>query len=199
MYSSISIGCYNAILAQLILLLALEEELIMDKPTFEIHVDELGKYRYRVRAPNNQIVTFGEGCNTVNDCIDGIMDVKETIDEYHDSEITDFTKGETILVLDKPKNRTQPGTAITFSGRLYGHATGEGIEEAKISIIESDGALLKETTIAQGYTNNLGGFFIDWTIQKMDWWDNSIEIYAKFEGAGNLKSSSSKKTKIILT
>jgi hypothetical protein len=127
------------------------------------------------------------------------MDVKDTINEYCDSEIIDFTKGETTLVLDKPKNRLKNGTTITFSGRLFGHATGEGIKEAKISIIESDGRILKETPIAQGYTNNLGGFFIDWTIKKMDWWDSSIEIYAKFEGVGKLKPSSSNKTKIILS
>ena len=106
----------------------------MDRPTFEIHQDETGKYRYRVRASNNKIITIGEGCDTRNDCMNGIIDVKETIEKYHDSKIKDFTKGETILILDKPKNSVTIGSTITFSGRLFGDLSGEGIEKAKISI-----------------------------------------------------------------
>jgi len=77
----------------------------MNKPSFEIHTDELGKFRFRVRAINNKIITIGEGCNTRDDCINGIMDVKETIEEYHDFTIKDFTIGETILILDKPQKK----------------------------------------------------------------------------------------------
>lgn len=152
-----------------------------------------------MRAPSNEIISFGEGCKTLNDCVEGIMDVKETIEQYNDSEITDFTKGETILILDKPRNRLKIGTTITFSGRLFGHANGEGICKAKITIFESDGLLFNETPIANGYTNGLGGFFIDWKVKKMDWWDNSIELYAKFQGETELKQSSSKKTKVTLS
>ena len=171
----------------------------MDNPAFEIHIDEIGKYRCRVRSPNNRIIAFGEGCNTLNDCMDGIIDVKQTIEEYHDSEITDFTKGETILVLDKPKIGIKIGSTITFSGRLFGHVNGEGIERAKISIFESDKAILKETPIAHGYTNKLGGFYIDWAAKKMDWREGIIEVYAKFEGKKTLNASSSKKTKLVLS
>jgi uncharacterized protein YegP (UPF0339 family) len=171
----------------------------MDKPTFEIHIDELGKYRFRVRATNNRIVTFGEGCNTLNDCMNGIMDVKEIIEEYHESTIIDFTKGETTLILEKPKNSIEIGSTITFSGRLFGHTTGEGIKDAKISIFETDGTILKETPIAHGYTNSLGGFYIDWVVKKMDWWDHTIEVMAKFEGEQTAKPSSSKKIKLMLS
>ena len=171
----------------------------MDKPTFEIHQDELGKYRYRVRASDNKIITIGEGCDTRNDCMNGIIDVKETIEKYHDSEIKDFTKGETILILDKPKNSVAIGSTITFSGRLFGDLSGGGIEKAKISIYESDGAVLKETPIASGYSNILGGFRIDWIVKKMDWWDSSIEVFAKFEGELTLKPSSSQKQKFQIS
>ena len=62
----------------------------MAKPSFEIHKDELGKFRFRIRADNNKIVSIGEGCNTRDNCIDGIMDVKETVKEYHNFQIRDF-------------------------------------------------------------------------------------------------------------
>lgn len=171
----------------------------MTKSSFEIHKDELGKFRFRVRAPNNKIVSIGEGCNTRNSCIHGIMDIKETIKEYHDSDIRDFTIGETILILDKPKKNVKKGTIISLKGRLLGNVTGKGIDNAKISIYESDGVLLKETPIAVCNTNSLGDFKIDWVSKKMDWWDNSIEIYAKFEGAGSLKPSSSEKQTVAIS
>jgi uncharacterized protein YegP (UPF0339 family) len=177
----------------------LSEELKLNKPTFEIHQDELGKYRYRIRASNNKIITIGEGCNTRNECMNGIMDVKERIKKYHDSEIKDFTKGETILLLNKLNDNIRIGSRITFSGRLFGDVSGEGIERARISIYESDGAILKESPIASGYTSILGSFNIDWVVKKMDWWDNSIELYAKFQGEVTLKPSSSKKQKILIS
>jgi len=170
----------------------------MNKPIFEIHTDELGKFRFRVRSINNKIITIGEGCNTRDACINGIMDVKKSIEEYHDSKIKDFTIGETFLILDEPQKNVKKGSTITFYGRLFGNANGEGIDNAKISIFESDGTFLKEAPIATGDTNSLGDFKIEWLAKKMDWWDNSIEVYAKFEGAVTLKSSSSEKQTVFI-
>lgn len=171
----------------------------MAKPSFEIHRDELGKFRFRIRADNNKIVSIGDGCNTRDNCLDGIIDVKETVKEYHDYQIRDFTVGETILILDQPKKKVKKGSIITFNGRLYGNVTGKGIDNAKISIFESDGGLIKETPIAVCKTNILGDFSIDWIAKKMDWWDNSIEVYAKFDGVGSLKPSSSEKQTVIIS
>jgi uncharacterized protein YegP (UPF0339 family) len=171
----------------------------LTKPSFEIHKDELGKFRFRVRSNDNKIVTIGEGCNTRDCCINGIMEVKETIKEYHDSKIRDFTIGETILILNKPKKKVRKGSIITFNGKLIGNVTGNGIDNARIRIYESDGAILKEKPIVECNTNILGDFSIDWIAKKMDWWDNSIEIYAKFEGVGSKKPSFSEKQTILLS
>ena len=171
----------------------------MAKSCFEIHKDELGKFRFRVRAPNNRIISIGEGCNTRKSCLRGIMDVKETVKEYQDSAIRDFTIGETILILHKPKTNVKKGSPISLKGRLVGNVTGKGIDNAKICIYESDGALLKETPIAVCVTNVLGDFKIDWVAKKMDWWDSSIEIYAKYEGAGSLKPSFSEKQTVVIS
>ena len=165
----------------------------MYKPTFEIYLDELGKYRFRVRASNNKIITIGDGCNTRDSCINGIIDVKDSTEEYHDSKIKDFTSGETSLFLNRSKHSIKLGSTITFSGRLFGNVTGEGLDNAKIRIYENDGTLLKETPLASGKTSILGGFNIDWIVKKMDWWDDSIEVLARFDGEDNLKGSYSKK------
>ena len=79
----------------------------MNKPTFEIHKDALGKFRFRLRAINNKIVAFGEGCNTKAGCINGINDVKETVKEYREAEIRDLTIGETTLILDESPSRVK--------------------------------------------------------------------------------------------
>jgi uncharacterized protein YegP (UPF0339 family) len=171
----------------------------MNKSIFEIHEDTLGKFRFRVRAPNNKIVAIGEGCKTKQGCIHGIEDVKETITEYHDAEIKDFTIGETTLILDKLQFEVKKGSIITFSGRLFGNATGDGVVKAPISIYESDGSFLKKTHLVSGNTNGVGDFKMQWVTKKMDWWDNSIEIYAKFEGTSTLKASHSDKQTILIS
>jgi uncharacterized protein YegP (UPF0339 family) len=171
----------------------------MKKSTFEVHIDQLGKFRFRVRNANNKIISIGDGCNTRTACINEIADVKKSSKEYSYYEIKDFTNGETTLILNKPKNKVKKGSTITFSGRLYGNANGEGLENAKITIYETDGALLKEIPLASGYTTILGKFNIDWTAKKMDWWDNSIEIYAKFEGENTLKTSASQKQIVFIS
>lgn len=171
----------------------------MNKPTFEIHKDALGKFRFRLRATNNKIVAIGEGCETKGGCINGIKDVKEIVKEYHDAEIKDFTTGETTLILDEPQCSVKKGSTVAFSGSLFGNASGDGVVKAIIGIYESDGALLKDTHLASGTTNILGEFNIEWVAKKMDWWDNSVEVYAKFEGASSLKPSCSKKQVIFIS
>ena len=171
----------------------------MNKPTFEIHKDHLGKFRFRLRDSNNKVVTFGEGCETRVDCLNGINDVKETVMEYQDAQIKDHTIGETTLILDQPQCAAKKGSTVAFSGKLLGTASGDGIVKARISIFESDGALLKETCLACGNTNTLGEFNIEWVAEKMDWWDNSVEVYAKFEGISSLKPSCSKKQVILVS
>jgi len=171
----------------------------MNKPTFEIHKDTLGKFRFRLRDTNNKIMAFGEGCKTKADCINGIKDVKETVMEYHDAEIKDFTIGETTLILDAPQCSVKKGSTVAFSGRLFGNAVGYGVVKAIINIYESDGTILKDTHLASGNTNILGEFNIEWITKKMDWWDDSIEVYAKFEGAPSLKPSYSEKQVIFIS
>jgi uncharacterized protein YegP (UPF0339 family) len=171
----------------------------MEKSTFEVHIDELGKFRFRVRNTKNKIVSIGDGCETRTACINGIADIKKSSKDYFNSEIRDFTNGETTLILNKPKHRVKKGSIITFSGRLYGNANGEGLENSKITIYESDGVFLKEIALASGYTTLLGKFNIDWVAKKMDWWDNSIEVYAKFEGEDTLKMSSSRKQVLFIS
>ena len=125
--------------------------------------------------------------------------LKETLMEYRDAEIKDYTIGETTLILDEPQCDVKKGSIIAFSGRLFGTASGDGVTKARINLFESDGALLKETCFASGITNIMGEFKIEWIAERMDWWDKSVEVYAKFEGVSSLKPSCSKKQVIVIS
>ena len=166
----------------------------MNQPIFEIYQDGYGRYKFRLRGTNNGIVAIGEGYKTKSECIDAVNSVKE----LHEAPIKDLTIGETTLILNMPPRKVEKDSSIGFSGRLYGNSLGQGVHGAKISIFESDGSFFKPTYLASGTTNLNGDFNIKWNAKKMDWWDDSVEIYANFEGTSSLKPSFSEKYSISI-
>ena len=49
----------------------------MSEPVFEWYKDKAGKYRFRLKAANGEIIAVGEGYNSKGDCVDGIESVKK--------------------------------------------------------------------------------------------------------------------------
>jgi hypothetical protein len=49
----------------------------MKEAKFEIYVDKAGKFRFRLRAPNNEIVAVSEAYESKANCIHGVKAVKE--------------------------------------------------------------------------------------------------------------------------
>jgi len=47
------------------------------EPQFEITKDAAGEYRFRLRAPNGEIIAHGEGYKSKDGCKNGIASVKE--------------------------------------------------------------------------------------------------------------------------
>jgi uncharacterized protein YegP (UPF0339 family) len=167
----------------------------LNQSIFEIYQDGYGRYKFRLRGPNKGIVAIGEGYKTKSECIDAVNSVKE----LHEAPIKDLTIGETTLILNIPPRRVEKGSSVEFSGRLYGNSLGQGVPGVKISIFESDGSLFKSTYLVSGTTNLNGDFDIKWSAKKMDWWDDSVEIYANFEGTSSLKPSISEKHSISIS
>jgi uncharacterized protein YegP (UPF0339 family) len=164
----------------------------LNQAKFEIYQDVFGRYKFRLRGTDNRIIAIGEEYKTKSECIDAVNSVKE----HHEAPIKDFTMGETTLTLNILPCSVEKGSSVGFSGRLYGNELGQGVPRAKVSIYESDGSLLKPTQLASGTTNLKGDFNIKWTAKKMDWWDNSVEVYANFEGTPSLQSAISEKHSI---
>ena len=166
----------------------------MKQPIFEIFQDVYGKYKFRLRCTNDRIVAIGEGYKKKSDCIEAVNSLKE----LHQAPIKDLTIGETTLILNTPPHKVEKGSNVGFSGRLYGNLLGKGVPRAKINIYENDGSLFKPTHLVSGTTNLNGDFDIKWTAKKMDWWDDSVEIFANFEGTSSLKPSISEKHSISI-
>jgi uncharacterized protein YegP (UPF0339 family) len=49
----------------------------VSEPVFEWYKDKAGKYRFRLKATNGEIIAVSEGYNSKEGCVDGIESVKK--------------------------------------------------------------------------------------------------------------------------
>ena len=49
----------------------------MPEPVFEWYVDKVGKYRFRLKAANGEMIAISEGYASKQGCIDGIESVRK--------------------------------------------------------------------------------------------------------------------------
>lgn len=49
----------------------------MAKPKFEVFKDKSGEFRFRLKAPNGEVIATGEGYTTKAACMNGIESVKK--------------------------------------------------------------------------------------------------------------------------
>lgn len=177
-------------------------------PKFQVYKDAAEKYRFRLRALNNKIVAVGEAYESKFGCMNGVQAVKKYCDAEvkdlttgqileeptrevpKDTVVGDLTDGETTLILDCPPSKALKGSIVTFTGRLI--REGKGVAGAKIDIYERDRSFMEDDCMASGHTLEDGTFNIGWEAKETDWWDNTVEVYAKFEGKASHKPSRSK-------
>ena len=58
-------------------------------PKFEIYKDSSGQFRFRLKAPNGEIIAVGEAYTTKDACKNGVASVKENAPK---AEIVDLTQ-----------------------------------------------------------------------------------------------------------
>ena len=58
-----------------------KEKISKVKPTakFEVYKDKAGEYRFRLKAPNGEIIAISEGYRSKNSCMNGIKSVKKNV------------------------------------------------------------------------------------------------------------------------
>ena len=158
-------------------------------PKFQLYKDRNEKYRFHLMAPNYEIVAVSEAYLSHAGCLNGIHAVKN----YCDADIEDMTIEKTtepphlheeiILALDEPPTMVSAGSKVTFKGRLVEGK--RGINGETIELYESDRSFMTDDFLATGSTVNDGSFSIDWLAKKMDWWDDTVEVYARYKEKGS--------------
>ncbi len=100
-----------------------------------------------------------------------------------------LTPQQTTITLNQPPAKVAKGTVVTLTGKLTAAGTGNPMPEKTIKIFDRD--MMKDDLLASGKTQEDGTFAINWKAKKTDRLDNTAEIYARFEGDDNGKTSES--------
>lgn len=168
---------------------------------YQVYKDVEGKYRFRLLAANNKIVVVSQAYDSKINCMKGIEAVKNScaadindlttnkIIEKRIEKIEKKHKGVVLtgIAIENPPNVVESGSVITFEGWLIESETGEAIGNAPIEILEKDRSFMDDTVLASGVTDKNGSFKISWKSYQADWWDDSVEIYARYKGTENYK------------
>ncbi|MCJ7613912.1 DUF1508 domain-containing protein [Candidatus Bathyarchaeota archaeon] len=173
-------------------------------PKYEVFKDTASKFRFNLSAPNGEIIAVSEGYETKQGCMHGIEAVKNSCN----AEIEDLTTGQTIatkevcptsaegagattLEMACPPASVDLNSMVTFEGKLTANDTCEGIGDAEIGIYEKDRSFMYDDMLVSGMTKKDGTFKIDWKAKQQDWWDDSVEVYAQFNGTEKLNPAQS--------
>jgi len=169
----------------------------LPNPKYELFVDVSLKFRFNLIAANGQIIASSEAYNSKQGCIRGIEAVKTSCG----ASIEDLTIGQTAqksespvtgivdtgIAMLPPPNVVESGSTVTFEGWLIDSKTGKGVKNATINIWEYDRSFMGDALLISGVTAKDGRFNINWTSKQQDWWDDTVELYAKFKGTENYK------------
>ena len=188
-------------------------------PKYEVFTDAASEFRFNLKASNGEIIAASEGYETKEGVMNGIGAVQRSCDaEIEDltmdqeSKEMDETEGieevckepphglhKTVLLLDDLPASVKSETTITFTGKLTDHDTVEGVGCADIDIFEQDRSFMRDDFLVSGATNNDGTFGINWEAKQRDFWDDKIQVYARFKGTENYRPAKSdvKKMRIL--
>ena len=168
----------------------------LPNPKYLVFTDVASKFRFNLNAPNGEIIAASEAYETKQGCMNGI----EAVQKSCDAEIEDLTVEQvmeevteapmqptagavnTTLKMACPPTSVDLNSILTFEGHLMTSDTSKGIGNAKINIYERDRSFMGNDVLVSGMTNKDGDFSIDWKAKQQDWWDDSVEVFAHFEG-----------------
>jgi uncharacterized protein YegP (UPF0339 family) len=167
-------------------------------PKYEVFVDANLEFRFNLIAPNGRIIASSEGYKSKQHCLRGIEAVKKScgaeIEDLTATQVGEETEEtgkpvgvvETGIAVLSPPNVVETGSTVTFEGWLMTKA-GRGIEEATVDIMESDRSFMRDKVLTSVVTSEDGSFNISWKSHQQDWWDDTVEVYARFKGTDHFK------------
>jgi uncharacterized protein YegP (UPF0339 family) len=165
-------------------------------PKYEVFTDTASKFRFNLSAPNGEVIAASEAYETKQNCMNGIEAVQKSCDaEIEDLTVDQVTEevaeapteaaagaGDTKIMMSCPPTSVDLNSMVTFEGKLKDTDTGKGIGGAEIGIYERDRSFMGDDVLVSGMTAKDGTFRIDWKAKQQDWWDDSVEVYARFGG-----------------
>lgn len=191
----------------------------ISNPKYQVFYDKKCGFRFHLNARNGEIIAKSEGYKTKQGCMMGIRAVQASCD----AEIEDLTAAKTAvsaepvkekmtdvaeksmvgvidtnILLDKLPESANKGDKLSLKGKLVRSDTGQGIGEAVVKIYEHDRSFAFDEFLAEGETKDDGSFNIDWKVRKTDWWDNTAEIFAEFNGNERAKPSRSEIQSLVV-
>jgi uncharacterized protein len=173
----------------------------LPNPKYELFVDKALKFRFNLIASNGQVIASSEAYTSKQGCMRGIEAVKNScgavIEDLTASQVAEKVEKpvtgviETGIAMLSPPNVVDSGSTVTFEGWLMDSKTGKGVEKAAIDIWERDRSFMSDKVLTSGATSKDGSFKINWTAKQQDWWDDAVELYAKFQGTEHYKPARS--------
>jgi hypothetical protein len=103
----------------------------------------------------------------------------------------------TRLILDPIPEKVSLDMEIEFTGRLEESPSMTPLLGMRVEIMEKD--IGRDDLLASGTTDEGGRYSIPWNVTMVDWIDETMEIYAKFEGTKRYRDSKSEVQIITLT
>ncbi|MCX6649234.1 MAG: mechanosensitive ion channel [Candidatus Bathyarchaeota archaeon] len=96
----------------------------------------------------------------------------------------------TTVTLEQPPTNVKVGEKLTFKGRLTQTATGKPLADASVHLYDRD--IGKDDLLVEGITDAEGKYSLEWVAKKVDFLDDAAEIYVKFMGDDEHRSSNTK-------
>jgi small-conductance mechanosensitive channel len=96
----------------------------------------------------------------------------------------------TTLTLDQPPQKANIREKTVFMGKLTETASRKPIAEATVLVFDKD--IGKDDLLGEGVTDVEGTYKVEWEVRKVDEFDYTAEVYAKFEGDEDHRSCHTK-------
>lgn len=96
----------------------------------------------------------------------------------------------TTITLEQPPQKVRVGEMMAFTGRLTEAESEKPLINSIVRLYDRD--IGRDDLLGEGLTDAKGNYSIEWKVKKIDFLDDSAEVYTKFKGDEEHRASNSK-------